>query len=1012
MKNLPEIFEKLSLTEENGLCISSGYSSNKLPDRIQRLIKEIIKPSAFFCMDSKPFILFFEDLKDKDKKFKEIWNFNSCPIVIISNNNSIEIYNGLNYLSEKKSLQPFGNEEQLTDFSYFNLVTGKTWDTYKNFFNDSNKLDYKLLSNIKAARTKIMKQIPGPNSLELANSLIGKIIFIRYLIDRKVKLNYKNNFSDWTNEDLCTILKNPSEIIDFFRYLKSQFNGDLFTLDESMLKTISHKCYEVLIRLINGDEIETGQYSLFNIYDFSIIPVEFISNMYESFIGQKEQKLTGAYYTPLFLVDYILAETIGKRFSENDKEYSCKILDPACGSGIFLVESLRKIIDKYQQINPDYNTDVTKYKKQLEQIVLDNIFGLDKDKRAIDVAIFSIYLTLLDYQEPSDIESFKLPSLLDKNFFVADFFVTQLPYNDIFREIKFDFVLGNPPWGVKDKNNETHVSYIKNLSNNLRKIKQLENPNLPEISNEEIAQAFVIRSQDFCTSKTECALILTSKILYNIKGKAFRKYLLENYIVKRIFELCSVRKDIFKGTNAPSSILFYKIAQPNSDTNSNIVQHISLKPTKLFLMFNVFTIQGRDYKEVAQQRLKEFDYLWKILVYGNYLDFNLIYRLKQEYPTIQSEIKKKGNTYKNGKGLTVKGEGKIYDAASLKGKPFIDTSKKGAMDHFYVNLDTSEWNIPKVQRIRDTSLYQAPMLLFKKGFNVQNFRLYATMCYKDAVFTGSITAVKNDDKNKLNRLKIMAGIINSSLAAYLNILTFSSSGVEREQAHNPETFSLPFISEMQIKKEKISKIVDKLHTESSREDFFSDSTIINDLFSELDKNVLLEFNLSQQEMALIDYTINHTIPYIVNFKNNSSICDITLKEQDEKLTDYIQVFFTKFNEIYEKQNLKLSVEIKYTPQIIGIFFKLVSFENESHITWTRLNDDTFLKLATKLSGHNKITEKLFIQKDIRGFEEDGFYIIRPNESNLWHTAIAYYDLHEFIDAILIAGRRSSGEKLN
>ena len=108
-----------------------------------------------------------------------------------------------------------------------------------------------------------------------------------------------------------------------------------------------------------GDRVKgySVQPSMFNVYDFEIIPVELISNIYESFLGNtafsngkmitelSKQKEVKAYYTPPFLVDYVLSQTI-QPFIEKQEETSCKVLDPSCGSGIFLVESLRRIIDK------------------------------------------------------------------------------------------------------------------------------------------------------------------------------------------------------------------------------------------------------------------------------------------------------------------------------------------------------------------------------------------------------------------------------------------------------------------------------------------------------------------------------------------------------------------------------------------------------------------------------------------------------------------------------------------
>ena len=201
--------------------------------------------------------------------------------------------------------------------------------------------------------------------------------------------------------------------------------------------------------------------SLFDIYDFSIIPVEFISNVYEHFIGGEKQAKKGAYYTPLFLVDYIIAETVEKYFIENPKEYTCKILDPACGSGIFLVEALRRMIERYQKINKITSSNTNSFKELLRKLAEENIFGIDQDDDAINVAIFSVYLALLDYQEPKEIENFKFPRLINRNFFTSDSFDLNADFNNIIKKINFNFILGNPPWKRGSDKNSLFLKYIQ-----------------------------------------------------------------------------------------------------------------------------------------------------------------------------------------------------------------------------------------------------------------------------------------------------------------------------------------------------------------------------------------------------------------------------------------------------------------------------------------------------------------------------------------------------------------------
>jgi hypothetical protein len=87
------------------------------------------------------------------------------------------------------------------------------------------------------------------------------------------------------------------------------------------------------------------------------------------------------------------------------------------------VEILRKLIEKYKEQNPNIlKNDKEQFKNDIKDIAKANIFGIDKDESAVQVAIFSIYLTLLSEMHPPEISNFKFPPLLNTNFFRADFF--------------------------------------------------------------------------------------------------------------------------------------------------------------------------------------------------------------------------------------------------------------------------------------------------------------------------------------------------------------------------------------------------------------------------------------------------------------------------------------------------------------------------------------------------------------------------------------------------------------
>ncbi len=1013
MKKLEELFSKLGLSKDNGLYITKEglwKTDIAFPNRVKRLIEKKIEPDAFFCFDNKPMILFFHNPSNKKELHKAIWNFNECPIAIIVENGIVEVFNGFNYLKESGLLEKLGGTQELNNFTYFELVTGRTWEQYQEQLNYKNRVDYHLLENIKTARKLLIEQ--DGQKAKIANAIIGKVIFVRYLIDREVKIKFDGTPRKWTNAKFCELLNRPKKVQQFFDYMEDKdkgFNGDLFPLNNSEYRQITKEDYQVLRRLLQGEDIEKNQPSLFEFYDFSIIPIEFISNVYELFIGQDNQKKEGAYYTPLFLVDYILKETVEKKLNQKGSDYNCKVLDPACGSGIFLVETLRKIIEKYI-VATDVNTKSKAFKSAIVNLAEQNIFGIDKDLSAVEVAIFSIYLTLLDYLEPAAIEdAFKFPHLLNTNFFEADFFDESLPFNKALENIAFDFILGNPPWKGNGMD-EIGKQYLKKRK---KREKELNKKIEIAINNNEIAEGFVLRVSDFCKKDTQVSFIVRSSILYNLgyndEYSQFRQYWLEEYFVDKVFELAPVRHEVFEKSNqpaiAPAAVLFYRYAN-GQVTDNNTIEHIALKKSRFFSLFKIFTINRTDYKSIQQKLLKEFDWLWKVLVYGSYLDFNFIKRLKEQYSSIKNIISNEDNLIE-GTGIQFSSN-PTYNSKHLVGMPFIDSY--GLNSFFIEPQKIHSFDKLKVHRLRDERLFKAPMLLVREGIDMDTLTAKCAISRKDVVFKDSITSIKALEKSDLKVLKNIAATFSTSLFSYYAVNMFASIGIERERVKNYNKYSLPYLdlnatdsinkieqAQQQIYLEKQKAVENTIKIQTLKMSIQAELKTIND-------TVFKKLELNSIETALIDYALEINRSIIIGDESKREKIFSALTFEDNILKSYAYIFLKRFKSKLDTSEKKFVIEIWHTNQIIGMFFKMIPASKYSKsIVWiNKQNSDMeILSFLTKISSE-KITDRLFVQKDVRGFEieKDYFYIFKPNERRLWHQAIGYLDVNEFADAIL------------
>ncbi len=1035
--------------------MSNGESWEKLSFKTKQALL-VIQPFAFYCFNNEPLILFFHNCSDKKRTQQLCWNFNKAPVIIffegeenpisddgneirINVKSKIEIKNAFDIDASTGELNDLP-DANIKQFSYWNIVSGKIWETHELAFKNENKVDYKLLANIGAVREKFIKSKPKENkenTTAVINRVLGRLIFVRYLIDRKVRINF-DKFDYLTKENLTEIIQDKKRLYELFQHLQRVFNGDLFPFIENLeyeQGQLNSNDLRIISGLFKGDEISTGQRSLFHLYDFSVIPIELVSNIYEYFMGYEKQDKNKAFYTPPFLVDYLINETIEPYLQQQDT-WHCTTLDPACGSGVFLVDALRRIILKYKSLNPDTSTEA--FKSDICAILSANIYGIDKDRDAIDVSIFSLYITLLDFiEEPKDIEGFKFPPLLRSNFFEADFFETDFKDNkqndfiEKFKRVKLDFIIGNPPWGkVKDS---PYMQYGKErLKQEPQELQRLlayfpdkKKTQIQLINNNEIAQGFLLRTFDFAIKdETTCALLVTSKVLHNLQSNVFRNYFLNQTKVEKVVDFSAVRKDLFsfkpkgaKTTIGPCAFLIYKWTEEN--IAQNIVHHYSPKNNRIFQVFKILTIQKFDYKKIRQQQFIDFDWAWKVFLYGNLLDLKFVKYLKENHETI-SRIADK-NKYLVKQGIML-GGGDKQKVDHLKNLALIDTNED--VEKYFAKKDDNrvwfvgrgknkkEWDREFAHRAKYAlfleGLFEGNSLVIKEGLN-NEFSAVAAFLPHSGVFKSSLTAIKSNNINDIKILKQFVGLLNSKYFSYYMFTVGSSVGIEREQAHDDEKFSLPVAQNPKIADlvDEISAIKGKLHQlkQTNEGALFSPKLEqekteleqkVQDLERQIERVINKTYNFTKEEKALIDFSQTVSIPL---FKGDSTPFEKVGKSQ---ITKYAKVFINHYTRVFNKPGKYFQVDVFESDFMIGVKFRVVKDEPQSIINYQKDKEQTdIMKMFFAAFGSEQITDRIFIQKDVKIIDRDAFWVIKPNEFKCWHEAVAYLDLDEFIPRLIM-----------
>lgn len=394
---------------------------------------------------------------------------------------------------------------RLNDFAgLLQIESGRFWQKEKaKQIDRRQRVDRALLNDLQEVENLLVEE--GLDR-SVAHALLGRTIFVAYLQDRKI-LKQQFFISRYQSKSLSEIMANKSATYDLFEWVHKTFNGDLFPLkhvvsQRTMLERnlVKHNHLETIREWISKTDMKTGQKSLWP-YDFSVVPVELISSIYEMFAHADDTSVArerSTHYTPINLVDLVLSQVF------EGLPADANILDLSCGSGVFLVEALRRLVAGRLADGAEWTREMTR------EVLYKQIYGVDINKEAVQIAAFSLYLTALDLDpDPQPPSALKFRPLIEQNLFSSDAFDENAPFNkqEPFASKNFGAVVGNPPW-KRSKSNKSGAEYCAKR-------------NYP-ISRENPDQAFLWRIGDFANNDTVIGVILHSKPFFSHTNTAHK----------------------------------------------------------------------------------------------------------------------------------------------------------------------------------------------------------------------------------------------------------------------------------------------------------------------------------------------------------------------------------------------------------------------------------------------------------------------------------------------------------
>ncbi len=482
----------------------------------------------------------------------------------------------------------------------------------------------KLFEDLMAWRILLTKDFKRHNNLtdeeldEGVQRILDRLIFIRTAEDRKIEPNI-----------LIGILRSGKanqykQIVKVFRDFDDGFNSKLFA---------PHYCEEWKASDKAISEVIKGLYETKDgyRYDFSVISADVLGGIYEQYLsfvqGRKgedksksKRKSQGIYYTPKYIAEYIVKETLGEVLKKTKpKEISkIKILDPACGSGSFLTAAYDKILKSIGNQSFFAKFDILK----------DNIYGVDLDAQAIEIAQLNLLLKVLSQKT-------KLPAL-QHNLRVGNSLISEgdpkyKPFNfetefkEVLTQGGFDVIIGNPPY-IKEYTNRAAFDGLHESSYYQGKM--------------DIWTLFACRAIDLVKDGGYFSFIAPNNWLTNAGASIFRdKILSEGQIIKFV-DFGDFK--VFKDAGIQTMIFIFKKGKPKQSYQTTYAKitdkNIGEDAIKMLLQTNLKAGNGRITKFNSTINPKQV--IGKNIVFSNQSNRDLLDKIeaKKNFELTEKEV--------------------------------------------------------------------------------------------------------------------------------------------------------------------------------------------------------------------------------------------------------------------------------------------------------------------------------------------------------------------------------------
>jgi hypothetical protein len=700
----PQIRQPLSVDEEVALRDAEGFDG---VDYLffRRFNDKRSSQLAAYVIDNEDKHLSEAHLAELHKK---LWRHGAAPLVYVAWETRVDILSCARgpdfWVEEQYKYQPADTVDlglgqaiktaaDISDamqarYSAYRLVDGTFWDNPAN----SSLADHSLTAHTSLIQAVVEADIAlqGAVKPEMRRLLL-LMVLIKYLEDRRVfPKSWFGQFSSGAKQFFDVLRAgDAAKVLSLLAALQRKFKGEVFSLPQESSTLLTDTSLKHFSDLVEARTLKQQRY-LWEQYSFEHLPVEVISHLYQRFVHGGH----GQVYTPPFLASLLLDQVL-----PYSKITGCeRILDPACGSGVFLVGAFRRLVHFWSSRNRWEKPAAAK----LKSILATCIFGVDLDPTAIDLTAFSLSLAICDALKPDVIWSdLKFDPLHGSNLVRGDFFQHFQPSSKKGERPKiipkapfdrpFDIIVGNPP-------------FESQLTAPAQRVEKQLRSDRGAIPDNQAAYLFFEQSIELLCTNGRCCMLQPAGILYNSKAVSFRNSIFKKYHVNTVLDFVSVR-----GLFAPADPkVVALLAQRTLPCTDGQIDHLTFRRTFSINQRIGIEIDHYDHHEVSQRAAELDSHIWRTNLLGGGRLSNVAKRLRA-MPTLEKYITKRRWEY--GEGFIAAKKEPRNPAKFLTGLPFLPTRA-------FTDAGIKQKEITKVTETHFRSAYSkkrysSPLILIK-----------------------------------------------------------------------------------------------------------------------------------------------------------------------------------------------------------------------------------------------------------------------------------------------------------